>query len=210
MASTTKLVVHITRRVTARLNVAVQTVKKLLKQAEDPWVALLNYRAAPLPWCNLSPDELLMGRRLRTTVPVTDTQLIPKWPYIPSFCKKEREFKRKQASGNDHRHRTHLQSTLEDEENVWVTTGDEMVKGQIRGQANTPRSYYVDIPSGQVRRNRSHLKPIPREQEKEEEDDDDGNTEEIQDNSSEPKTIKTGKEPNTIRSPIMTKDSNWN
>lgn len=63
---------------------------------------------------------------------------------------------------------------------------------------------------GQVRRNRSHLKPIPREQEKEEEDDDDGNTEEIQDNSSEPKTIKTGKEPNTIRSPIMTKDSNWN
>ena len=41
---------------------AVQTVKKLLKQAEEPWVALLNYRAAPLPWCNLSPAELLMGR----------------------------------------------------------------------------------------------------------------------------------------------------
>ena len=41
---------------------AVQTVKKLLKQAEDPWVALLNYRAAPLPWCNLSPAKLLMGR----------------------------------------------------------------------------------------------------------------------------------------------------
>ena len=95
-------------------------------------------------------------------------------------------FKRKQASGYDHRHRTYLQSTLEDEEDVWVTTGDEMVKGQIRGQANTPRSYYVDIPPGQVKRNRSHLKPIPREQEKED-DDNDGNTEEIQDDSSEPK-----------------------
>ena len=61
----------------------------------------------------------------------------------------------------------HLQSTLEDEEDVWVTTGDKMVKGQIRGQANTPWSYYADIPSGQVRRNWSHLKPIPRELEKE-------------------------------------------
>ena len=105
------------------------------------------------------------------------TVLIPKWSYLPSFCKKERVFKRKQASGYDHRHRTYLQSTLEDEEDVWVTTGDEMVKGQIRGQANTPRSYYVDIPPGQVKRNRSHLKPIPREQEKEEDDDNDGNTE---------------------------------
>ena len=80
----------------------VQTVKKLLKQAEDPWVALLNYRAALLPWCNLSPAELLTGRRLQTTVPVTDTELIPKWPYLPSFCIKEREFKWKQTSGYDH------------------------------------------------------------------------------------------------------------
>ena len=41
---------------------AIQTVKKLLKQVEDPWMALLNYHAAPLPWCNLSPAELLKGR----------------------------------------------------------------------------------------------------------------------------------------------------
>ena len=80
---------------------------------------------------------------------------------------------------------------------MWVTTGDEKVKGQARGQANTPRSYYVDIPSGQVRRNHSHLKAIPREHEKEDQDDG-GSTGEIQDDdgiqtsedSSQPKTIK--------------------
>ena len=44
----------------------VQTVKRLLKRSKDPYMALLSYRATPLPWCNLSPTELLMGRRIRT------------------------------------------------------------------------------------------------------------------------------------------------
>ena len=53
-------------------------------------MALLNYSAAPLPWCNLSPAELLMGRQLQTTVPVTDTQRIPKWPYLLSWKESSR------------------------------------------------------------------------------------------------------------------------
>ena len=44
----------------------VKTVKKLL---EDIYMALLSYRATPLPWCGLSPAELLMGRKIRTDVP---------------------------------------------------------------------------------------------------------------------------------------------
>jgi len=44
----------------------VQTVKQMLKKqlqerSGDPHMALPNYRATPLPWCNLSPTELLMG-----------------------------------------------------------------------------------------------------------------------------------------------------
>ena len=41
---------------------AVQTVKNLLKDAGDPYLALLTYWSTPLPWCGLSPAELLMGR----------------------------------------------------------------------------------------------------------------------------------------------------
>ena len=37
---------------------AVQTVKNLLKNATDPFLALLSYRATPLPWCGRSPSEL--------------------------------------------------------------------------------------------------------------------------------------------------------
>jgi hypothetical protein len=63
----------------------VQTVKRLLKKSKDPYLALLSYQSTPLPWCNLSPSELLMGRRLRTTLPQTVKQLIPPWPYLSEF-----------------------------------------------------------------------------------------------------------------------------
>ena len=43
---------------------AVKTAKGLLEHSSDPHMALLSYRATPLPWCGLSPAELLMGRRL--------------------------------------------------------------------------------------------------------------------------------------------------
>ena len=56
---------------------AVQTVKRLLSQSDDPYMTLLTYRSTPFPWCNLSPSELLMGRQLRTTLPVIPDQFIP-------------------------------------------------------------------------------------------------------------------------------------
>ena len=63
----------------------VQTVKNLLKKSNDPYLALLSYRATPLSWCDLSPAELSMGRRLRTSVPQTDKFLVPEWPYLKNF-----------------------------------------------------------------------------------------------------------------------------
>ena len=45
----------------------VQTIKKLLKHSVDSHLAVLSYRATPMLWCGLSPSELCMGRRIRTT-----------------------------------------------------------------------------------------------------------------------------------------------
>ena len=75
---------------------AVQTVKKLLKESKDPYQAVLSYRSTPLPWCNISPAELLMGRQLRTALPQVDDLLLPKWPYLDEFRRKDVEFKQKQ------------------------------------------------------------------------------------------------------------------
>lgn len=63
----------------------VKTVKKLLEHTADPYKSILSYRATPLPWCGLSPAELLMGRRIRTDIPQVKDNLIPKWKHIQNF-----------------------------------------------------------------------------------------------------------------------------
>ena len=47
---------------------AVQTINNLLKKSQDPYKALLNYRNTPLDGINLSPAQLLMGRRLKASL----------------------------------------------------------------------------------------------------------------------------------------------
>jgi len=55
---------------------AVETVKSLLGQCEDPYKALLMYRSTPLQ-VGYSPSELLMGRVLRMFVPTTRAHRTP-------------------------------------------------------------------------------------------------------------------------------------
>ena len=56
-----------------KAEMGVKIVKKLLKKAydsdSDPYLAILNYRAAPLE-CGRSPAQLLMGRNVRTRLPM--------------------------------------------------------------------------------------------------------------------------------------------
>ena len=73
---------------------AVQMIKNLLKKSDDLYTSLLSYRATPLSWCDLSPAELSMGRRLRTSVPLTDKMLRPQWVYLETF----RELDKKQKA----------------------------------------------------------------------------------------------------------------
>ena len=75
---------------------AVKTVKTLIQNADDPFLALLNYRATPLPWCNLSPAELLFGHRIRATVPQLPCQMVPSWPYLQEFRRSDEEAKQRQ------------------------------------------------------------------------------------------------------------------
>ena len=49
----------------------IQTIKNLLKKEGDPYLALLAYQSTPLE-IGYRPSELLMSRKLRTTVPIHD------------------------------------------------------------------------------------------------------------------------------------------
>ena len=139
----------------------VQTAKRLLQRSVDPFLALLSYRATPLPWCNLSPAELLMGRRLRTTLPQTDDLLIPKWPYLPEFKHLNKEFKNRQRNDFNRHHRVRELPPIPDDSEVWVSSEGEPIPGTVVSTAPTPRSYIIDTPNGEVRRNRSQLRVVP-------------------------------------------------
>ena len=74
---------------------AVRMLKNLLKDAKDPFNVL---KATPLPWCNLSPTQLLMERRTRTMVPEANGVLVPSWQNLTDFRKVDKQYKKKQKS----------------------------------------------------------------------------------------------------------------
>lgn len=84
---------------------AVRTVKQLLSKSPNPQKALLAYRATPLAH-GLSPAQLLMGRRIRSTVPTTTQALKPAWPNLRAFKEKDKEIKAKQRKSFNLRHKT--------------------------------------------------------------------------------------------------------
>ena len=139
----------------------VKTVKNLLKKSQDPYLTLLNYRATPLSWCGRSPTELLMGRKVRTTLPQTQSQLIPKWPFLEEFKQKDTRFKNQQKRNYDKRHRVQEYPSLPSDTQVFVKTDKRVTSGTISSPSGSPRSYVVDTPTGSVRRNRQHLIPVP-------------------------------------------------
>ena len=106
-----------------------RTVKGLFKQSADTYMALLSYRATPLPFCGLSPAELLMGRRIRTDIPQVTKQLIPKWPYLDQFSKQNKKYKARQTSNYNRCHRVRPLPSLPDDQLMWENTRETQAPG---------------------------------------------------------------------------------
>ena len=68
---------------------AVKTVKNILKKEQDPTKALLAYRSTPLA-SGYSPAELLMGRKIKSTIPIIPQHLIPQLPNQNSSKKRKK------------------------------------------------------------------------------------------------------------------------
>ena len=139
----------------------VKTIKSLFNKSEDRYLSLLIYRSTPLPWCGLSPSSLLMGRQPRSTLPQINSHLTPDWSHLISFPENDMKFKEKQKQNYDSRHRVHFQNTLPEGTTVWIKSDKRPTQGTIHSDATTPRSYWVDTPSGKLRRNRRHLTVVP-------------------------------------------------
>ena len=140
----------------------VQTVKNILKGNQDPYLAILTYRFTQLPWCGLSPAQLLMGRQLRTNLPQISEQLKPKWTHLHGFREQDQEFKSHQKANFDKRHKVHSLPQIPQQTEVWITTNrSKSTPSVVVGKAEAPRSYIVETQSGKACRNRHQLNVMP-------------------------------------------------
>ncbi|XP_046396811.1 uncharacterized protein K02A2.6-like [Ischnura elegans] len=133
---------------------AVKTVKNILAKERDPWLGFLAYRASPME-SGYSPAELLMGRKLRTTLPFHPTKLNPKWPSLTVLRDKNKVIAERQKRNYDRRHRTKELPLLPAGATVWVR--DRREYGTVVGESGHPRSYLIETGSGVIRRNRVAL-----------------------------------------------------
>nr|XP_054749950.1 uncharacterized protein K02A2.6-like [Lytechinus pictus] len=134
----------------------VRTVKALLKKNHDINLALLSYRVSPLQ-NGLAPSELLMGRRLKTQVPVLPHTLLPQLQQqdLKSVREKEEKYRSDQMMTYNRRHDSRELPELQPGDLVWIR--DQSRYGRVIQKAIQPRSYHVQTEHGTIRRNRKAL-----------------------------------------------------
>ena len=140
---------------------AVQTVKRLWRKSADKQLALLNYRTTPLEDVNLSPSQLLMGRRPRNTLPAASDILRPKGQNLDRIKQSLQSVKDKQKASFDikYRNKELLPLYPTDPVRIMPQQGErKWVPGTIVRHYEAPRSYVVQVGNRQLRRNRKHLR----------------------------------------------------
>jgi transposase InsO family protein len=140
---------------------AVKIMKRLFSQAEDPYVAHLAHRNTPLIELGASPAQLSMSRHIRSTIPQCQQYLQPNVVPPKVVHRKDESRKLKQKNYYDRRHGTIPLQALKPGDIVW--NKDKACKGQVIRHAAAPRAYVVQGKYGLLRRNRIHLKLLPRD-----------------------------------------------
>ena len=140
-----------------RAEKSVQTVKNIMKKSkdagEDHYIGLLAYRTTPLE-CGKSPAELLMGRRVRSNLPISNKLL------KIGGSKRVRKLKERSRNRQKFYHdRTARElSPLRTGDSVRIHNGKMWsLEGRVR-DCVAPRSYVVETSAGsEYRRNRRDL-----------------------------------------------------
>ena len=136
----------------------VSIAKKILAKArdtrQDPYLFLLEYRNTPLE-CGYTPAQLLIGRRTKSVVPVTDTLLNPSPVNRQEVQNKVTKSKQKQKHYFD-RHTKSLPE-LDLNDSVRLRHNGKWIPAKIVTKHNQ-RSYTVQTNNGALyRRNRRLL-----------------------------------------------------
>ena len=137
----------------------VQTLKKLLskslKSGSDANLVILRYRNTPIG-NEGSPAQLLMDRRLRETLPVLETQYLPRTIHPSVVKKKQKERQDRQKYYYDCGCRP--LRPIHDDDSIHFKKGNVWKPGTVRNKQTTPHSFDIKDEHGHIfRRNRERI-----------------------------------------------------
>ncbi|KAL7849761.1 hypothetical protein SRHO_G00191100 [Serrasalmus rhombeus] len=131
---------------------AVKTAKWILKQ-DNPHLSLLSYRSTPTEPTRQSPAKLLMGREIRTTLPVLKESLRPMWPNLETVKKNDAKAKQSYEKDYNRRYSAKPLPSLSigekvrlkiDGEKAWTTPAT------VQRQEAAPRSFTLEMERGDI------------------------------------------------------------
>ena len=141
-------------------------ISKQICQQDDPWLALMTYRATPTSATKFSPAQLMMGRQIRTTLPVLPRKLAPSWPEDQVVKQNNSRRKESYSKYYDKHNGARDLPVLNPGDQVRIKTDQEKMwntTGTVIRNDSTPRSYAVETDQGILRRNRRHLQLVPQQ-----------------------------------------------
>lgn len=113
-------------------------MEKAKESNSDPYLAILAYRNTPLEGINLSPSQLLMGRRTRFQLPVNESLLKPQYDGV----KVQKALNEKQHIQKYYYHRgAKSLPQLNPGDQIRVRNKNKWEPGTVEQKADTPRSY---------------------------------------------------------------------
>lgn len=137
---------------------AVQTAKSILRKAQETGksflIPLMEYRNTPLPGINLSPADVIFGRKLRTSIPTSEHLLQNQHSEFVHNKLKEAQKHMKE------RYDQHASKNIEfsPDEHVLIRDANQWRPARIVNRASVPRSYIVSYKNKNYQRNSIHIR----------------------------------------------------
>jgi hypothetical protein len=135
----------------------IQIVKSMWRKEKDKNKALLAYRTTPLESL-YRPDELMMGRKLRSEVPQLETTSTN----LETFGNRNNSLKARQKRNFDRTKQVKDPLDFSEGDQVWVKVDhkDEGKLGTVRFRSEEPDSYWVEVNGRLLRRTSIHLRKL--------------------------------------------------
>ncbi|KAE8740377.1 hypothetical protein FOCC_FOCC014115 [Frankliniella occidentalis] len=137
------------------VGVAKNLIKKAIDSNSDMYQALTEYRNTPITGLGVSPAQMLMSRLLNNKLPIHESKLKPK---VVNVEEKRKALQKMVKLKYDLNSRNSVQFQVGQKISFQKEKNGEWYQGVIKEKHFTPRSYVVQGPNNDYRRNTSFIR----------------------------------------------------